>query len=357
MAGFCLMADVTVIIPTFNRADFIGRAVASCLEQDCAVEVLVVDDGSTDGTLDVLQEVFPSVLSGDSPSSALGVGQADPRCELPGHSGGSVVRYTAQPNGGASAARNRGLARAQGEYVKFLDSDDELVPGALSRELSFARQSGCDVVVSGWEERTIGSDGPMTEESRTFMPAPRLDRGIDDMLLGECPWTAAALYRLASVRHLRWDEHCRKAEEWLWAWDVCISGATFGRLDIPSAVYIHRPIARITASGDVFADSTRWRQYILRHVEEELAKKRLLSPARRQALVQYYYKDSKVICEWSRRDWSDLWVHCQRLASGFEPIEYALVPRTLNSLFGTYRGVCLYVWLRSIARRLGIRSR
>ncbi len=95
------MPDVAVIITTYNRAGTVVRAVQSALDHTAPldVEVVVVDDGSTDGTAQVL------------------AGVADPR-----------VTVVVQPNAGQTAARNAGLARATADWVAFLDDDDELLP-------------------------------------------------------------------------------------------------------------------------------------------------------------------------------------------------------------------------------------
>lgn len=97
---------VSVIIPAYNAAGFVRRAVDSVLAQTCAdFELLVVDDGSTDGTRDVLASY------------------------------GAKLRVLAQPNGGPAAARNHGLRYAQGDYVAFLDADDHWLPQKLERQL------------------------------------------------------------------------------------------------------------------------------------------------------------------------------------------------------------------------------
>lgn len=87
---------VSVVIPTYERADKVQGAIKSVLAQTFSdVEVIVVDDGSSDGTGKVLREIF-----------------------------GDRIRYHAQTNQGVSVARNRGIEQARGEWIAFLDSDD-----------------------------------------------------------------------------------------------------------------------------------------------------------------------------------------------------------------------------------------
>lgn len=101
---------VSVIIPTYNRAGTITRAVRSVLDQDYSpLELIVVDDGSTDET--------PGILAALAEGGRLG-----------------LLR---QPNRGVSAARNRGLAHSRGELIAFLDSDDEWLPGKLSAQVEY----------------------------------------------------------------------------------------------------------------------------------------------------------------------------------------------------------------------------
>jgi glycosyltransferase involved in cell wall biosynthesis len=98
---------VSVVIPTFERADLVMRAVASVRSQTATVEeILVVDDGSTDGTAERLAAHYPD------------------------------VHVERQANRGVSAARNRGTALARGDWVAFLDSDDEWLPTKIERQLA-----------------------------------------------------------------------------------------------------------------------------------------------------------------------------------------------------------------------------
>ena len=100
---------MSVVIPTFNRADFIREAVDSVLSQDFAsLEVIVVDDGSTDATPTVMAAIDDQRL-----------------------------HYVGQANHGRSHARNAALRLARGRYIAFLDSDDLYLPGKLRRQVAF----------------------------------------------------------------------------------------------------------------------------------------------------------------------------------------------------------------------------
>jgi glycosyltransferase involved in cell wall biosynthesis len=112
MPALPTLSPVSVVIPAYNYADFVGLAIQSVLQQDHAdFELLVVDDGSTDGT------------------AALVTSFSDPR-----------IRYIHQANAGLSAARNTGIRQARHPLIAFLDADDEWLPTHLSTATAvFAR--------------------------------------------------------------------------------------------------------------------------------------------------------------------------------------------------------------------------
>ena len=98
--------NIAVIIPTFDRQHFLGRAIDSVLSQTRpAHEVIVIDDGSTDGTVPWLKKEYPT------------------------------VKLIEQTNQGVSAARNAGIQQAQSEWIALLDSDDEWFPEKLERQV------------------------------------------------------------------------------------------------------------------------------------------------------------------------------------------------------------------------------
>lgn len=111
---------VSVVIPTYNRAGSLVRAVESVLTQTYSeLEVIVVDDGSTDDTAAVVEN-------------------------LQKHHG-LRLKYVYQTNRGVSAARNRGINQASGEYISFLDSDDYIYPKKIEKQISFLKDQGADV--------------------------------------------------------------------------------------------------------------------------------------------------------------------------------------------------------------------
>jgi glycosyltransferase involved in cell wall biosynthesis len=135
------LASVSVIIPTYNRADMIEKSIRSALKQTHSVmEVLVCDDGSTDDTEQIVKAID------------------DKRVKwIPGGHAGRPA-----------CPRNRGLKAAKGEWIAFLDSDDEWIPEKIAVQLALAKQSGFSAVSSN---------------AYRFVP----EKGIDGFLL---EWTA-----------------------------------------------------------------------------------------------------------------------------------------------------------------------
>lgn len=100
---------VSTIIPTFNRRALLPRAIDSALAQTWpSQEIIVIDDGSTDGTAGMLAERY-----------------------------GSRIRCVSQPNGGVSSARNLGMGLAEGEFIALLDSDDTWAPQKLDLQVKY----------------------------------------------------------------------------------------------------------------------------------------------------------------------------------------------------------------------------
>jgi glycosyltransferase involved in cell wall biosynthesis len=132
---------VSVVIPCFNQAHFLDNAIESILRQTHpCVEIVVVDDGSTDSTEEVARQ-YPD------------------------------VRYVRQPNSGLASARNAGIRHSTGGYLVFLDADDRLLPEALGVGLAELRRQPDCAFVSG-HFRFIDRDGrPQPEWTREPCPS------------------------------------------------------------------------------------------------------------------------------------------------------------------------------------------
>lgn len=127
---------VSAVIPTYNRGPVIGRAVASVRAQTYpAIEIIVIDDGSTDDTL--------------------------PRLEA--MAGPSLRVLRTSVNGGASAARNLGIAKARGELIAFLDADDEWLPDKTARQVARFEDAPASVGVVYCGIREVSADWPPIE--------------------------------------------------------------------------------------------------------------------------------------------------------------------------------------------------
>ncbi len=150
---------VSIIIPCFNAEEYIRETIESCLNQSHGqVEVIVVDDGSKDGSLDVLSEF------------------------------GKAIRWERQENAGACVARNRGFALARGDWIQFLDADDLLDEKKLERQLPFAQQNLETLTYT--DGRYLGNGQAHPHHARTDTS----DDALIFMLRGGLP-TPAPLHR------------------------------------------------------------------------------------------------------------------------------------------------------------------
>ncbi|MFC3168043.1 glycosyltransferase family 2 protein [Paracoccus fontiphilus] len=217
----------SIIIPAYNRIDQIGRAIASCLAQTCPdFEIIVVDDGSRDGTPDLVEAM------------------EDAR-----------IRCIRQANAGASAARNAGARAARGSHLAFLDSDDEFLPSKLQR-LSVA------IRADGHADRTVwysplffdrGQGNRMVKPARAIAPGEPVGDYLfaDDGLMQ----TSTLVVPRALFMQVCFDTSLRCLEDL----DLCLrleeAGAIFHMLPEPEVVwYDDRPSGRLsytTSQGEV----------------------------------------------------------------------------------------------------------
>lgn len=126
----------SVIVPTYNYAEFLPECLRSVLQQQYQdYEVIVVDDGSTDNTPAVLTQIAPAF--------------------------GSRLQVIRQDNAGPGAARNRGIAAAAGEFVLFLDADDQLTHDALLQfRHALSKNRRAELIIGGHISNDAGKLKP-----------------------------------------------------------------------------------------------------------------------------------------------------------------------------------------------------
>jgi glycosyltransferase involved in cell wall biosynthesis len=177
---------ISVVMPVYNHAPFIRRAVESVWAQDRSdIEVLIVDDGSTDDTETVVNAL----------------------------SGGGAVRFFRQENAGAAAARNTAIAAAKGEWIAFLDADDFWLPGKLTAQ--FAELENRPNATFSYTDVTLRSaDGDESDLECGNVGLPLLTQLVGGSLFA----TPTVLVRRDCLQRVGlFDERLRTGEDWdLW---------------------------------------------------------------------------------------------------------------------------------------------
>lgn len=199
--------DIAVVIPCYNGARFCGQAIESALAQrDVTVEVIFVDDGSSDGSHEVAAG-FPGV---------------------------TVIR---QPNGGVSKARNTGLAGVTAPYVIFLDSDDMLLPDAAGLGIRHLENDPQSVIAFGGTN-DIDSSGKVL--STRLPPARRF--ALEDVFFNTIPRPSQTVMRTDAVRRAGGFEAGRRMCEDFELYVRMLSGGATGLCHgEPVALYRRHP--------------------------------------------------------------------------------------------------------------------
>lgn len=211
---------VSVVVPTFNGAQFVADTLQAVLAQTQPdVELIIVDDGSTDTTLEVVARVSPT---------------AQVQC---------------QANAEVSAARNRGLALARGRYVIFLDQDDIWHPDMLQRQVAWLdAHADHDVVVCPYQHWPARADGSYLPPDQAW---PHRREGTDPEFTGwvyhqfllDC-WALTSgtlMRRQAVVAAGGFDEALGYSEDWD-LWIRLSQRSRFALLRWPTVLYRQHPV-------------------------------------------------------------------------------------------------------------------
>lgn len=194
---------VSVIIPTYNRADKVCDAIRSVLNQTYKnVQVLVIDDGSTDNTFELVR-LFPH------------------------------VQFIQQKHAGQAAARNNGLRNARGEIIANLDSDDLWEPYFLSFCVQKLFKDNIDFVFANWTQdykngtsRDFLAGDPFLKPYFSRMTNDWIDLSssdLRDLYLRACPSPSSSVVMKKSSIVLGWDEKINIGDDWTLYLDMILS--------------------------------------------------------------------------------------------------------------------------------------
>lgn len=257
---------VSIIIPCYNSKQWVQKAIESCLNQTYPnVEIIVVDDGSTDGSLEVLRYFIPH------------------------------IRLETGPNRGGNSARNRAFALSTGEYIQYLDADDYLEPDKIARQVQFLQETKADVVYGDWRYRRH-----LPDVNFSYLDKIRVSGVQEDILaslLSGRWWVApgAILYRRhVVIRVGGWDEALRAAQDRDFLTSVALADAKIRYQD--GCCFIYRKYGEVTVSSSNLSRRVENHCISLKKSENALARISRLTEEYKAALAAGYFELARGTC-------------------------------------------------------------
>ena len=217
---------ISVVIPVYNRANQLANAVESVFSQEYRpIEVIIVDDGSTDHTRDMAEALH----------------RGNPR-EI------SVIRST--DNRGPGAARELGRMRAKGEYLQYLDSDDLLAPRKFIRQVEEMQRSAAVEFVWGRARRHVLAPSGRETNRHDYHGLTSRPRNLLSSLLRGTVWaTATPLYRMELLERVGPWKDLRQHEDWEYDFRTVLNARADKFLDGDECLCLVTEGSARTASG------------------------------------------------------------------------------------------------------------
>lgn len=201
---------ISIVIPCYNAAGTIASTIESALVQKTEREIIVIDDGSTDASREIIASF------------------------------GHHIRAEYGPNRGASAARERGTQLARGELFQYLDSDDQLAPGTLECRLEAVRAAGADAVYTDWQKLVEMPDGTAVLGEIMLPDGAMLAHDAEAACADSRFWVppAAILYRRSLVERIGgWRSNLRIVQDARFLFDAAAQKAKFAHAPGIGALY------------------------------------------------------------------------------------------------------------------------
>ncbi|MEL7077908.1 MAG: glycosyltransferase [Cyanobacteria bacterium J06648_1] len=248
---------VSIIIPCFNAARWLKEAVDSCLNQTySAIEIIVIDDGSTDESLDIIKSYDDKII------------------------------WETGENRGGNHARNSGFALSKGKYIQFLDADDYILPEKIARQVSFLEQTGVDIVYGDWRHRQHLPSG------KTFLEDIKLSGEQEDILESLLAdwWVSPAciLFTREIVEKSEgWDEDLKVGQDRDFFLSLVMDGAEVSYQ--PGCYSVYRRYGKVTVSGSSPLKYLESHYQIVQKAERKLLQQGRFTSKYRFALAQSYF--------------------------------------------------------------------
>lgn len=206
---------ISVIVPVYNNAPYLEQCLTSILSQTySALEIICVNDGSTDESPEILHRIA----------------QRDPR-----------ITVLSQENNGVSSARNAGLDAANGDYIAFVDSDDELEPDMYETLFRLAAEHQADIAHCGYKK--IHLDGTTKDVRGTGELLVQTSHEALECLLSGKYFVGSPcnkLYRRELFSDVRFDTSLKINEDVLMNVQVFFKAEKIVFLDVPEYHYFER---------------------------------------------------------------------------------------------------------------------
>jgi len=249
------MPLISVIIPCFNASPWIKETIQSVLSQDINdLEIILVDDGSTDGSTEIVKKDFPS------------------------------VRLIRTKNQGPSKTRNLGTKESKGEFIQYLDADDLLAQGKLKLQIEKLKTLKADVCYGDWQKLIAFGDGRFEKgpQIKRVLQNPEIDLFTDFW----CP-PATYLFKRSIIEKIGgWNERLPIIQDARFTLDCALHGAKFVHCAGIMAYY------RLHTSGSVSShDSIAFNRDILNNaieIEEWWQVHGGINNERKNALLKVY---------------------------------------------------------------------
>jgi glycosyltransferase involved in cell wall biosynthesis len=263
---------VSIIIPCYNAERFLAEALESAFFQSYPyAEIIVIDDGSTDRTAELIRAY------------------------------GDRVQTDFGPHGGASAARNRGTALARGEFIQYLDADDFLTPDAVAHRVAALQKTGSDVAYSDWE-KLFETQSNVFEVCEHFAGRIEDVHPILEIALMTNFWAppAALTYRRTIVEKIGgWKEWLPILEDTRFLQDAALAGGKFVHSPGVGARYRVHNGASLSRSGHVAFVTALYRNAC--DLQAVFEARGGMSADERYVLTKQYYRAARSFFVYERR--------------------------------------------------------